>query len=1159
MAIEKLTEVDPLSELYSDLKNILSEIIIKFSYKAQKYETLETRKYVDEYLDALQEKDIYEGYDYTNDEFIAVGLYNNIDYHRENFAALPDRYKKQMLLNRRKKVIETYDEPNPYYRELNGLPPLDAIGAIIVNDYINNSFEVVGIDNLAHLSSPSFRSITDVALYHLIGSSTFTQGSHVIIRNAVIQDTQTSSRSFLIYDDDYQLDVYTKGIYLRDAKSILYNVKGVTDFNDLCGKYLFIERSNIYDTSFYFNRSFEVVSDDTECDNNMIKYSEAILNNKNVSIGDFILFKDFVYVNDEYSQKYGISTKVPLHKIRDYYGSNAINIMESCGYLNELISKYPTKEYLKYIGSKRIEIITARKARNFDILYFPSNVSKSIISRMFSVCYNGARDYFMNIIYNSYYNEIYDYYDNFIGISIMQMAINQTITKSIEAGINRDFYDTTLVRWLFEMYNVPYTTRIPYITQTRLVKNLNMLIQNKATNKVIYDIASILGYHDIQVYKYYLMKERRYTENDDMIYRDTTTTQTNVNRLGYLENQTTVINDVEKMYDVYFQKVNLKTIDFRNDLTDPSNRVEYDYITKNDPLWWEDEDTFNEVYGDALKYTEDEESIAYHKQYNFMESKYLGISISYKLSEILYNDIVLLRLIYDKKEELKDITLNLAHLTGTLDINLFDTITFLCALMCKQHNLTGEILTRYSSILDVMGFINEDYDGYKEMNTLMFNYNKLTSPDTFKEILEKPSLYLKDESETKLFYSYFDILTSDGNDTSSKIKALNQMFTNIRNLGYFIGRKMADSTDILEYRAWRDLYNSLYIGNENNELYKLGASNNTAKTYEEYLEYMNPSLYNILINAEDYQLHDYIDHVISCLEKYIKHLDSLHLLNDSNSSLLDYLIKLITFFKSYTTDLISVSTQYTFDIKPDMLFKIIDKCDLYATYMQRDRIKLMYSDSLKTYQLLKNADKVIFNDDIHKLSRSLSLTDNIPLNNIYCNNCKNTYCNNYCRKNKDTCDGLLTNGNNCKWFKYDLSPLLKYIDEYKELLFTIRYTYPDIQSSIRNHLKAAYDLYNNLDDNLYYDTTELERTLNNLNNSLQSHGDIIMTISDTGIEGIVDIINSIKESSKVCCNTFYPCLAGNCINQSKEDYKVSGVIDLNSKFNIEEKLIFKHE
>ena len=48
-------------------------------------------------------------------------------------------------------------------------------------------------------------------------------------------------------------------------------------------------------------------------------------------------------------------------------------------------------------------------------------------------------------------------------------------------------------------------------------------------------------------------------------------------------------------------------------------------------------------------------------------------------------------------------------------------------------------------------------------------------------------------------------------DQKEKIEAFNAMFTNIKSIGYFIQRKMSAATDILEYRAWRDLYNAMFI------------------------------------------------------------------------------------------------------------------------------------------------------------------------------------------------------------------------------------------------------------------------------------------------------------------------------------------------------------
>ena len=46
-------EINPLSQLYDELRLLLSGLVVKFTSEADKYETFENRKYSDQYLSAL--------------------------------------------------------------------------------------------------------------------------------------------------------------------------------------------------------------------------------------------------------------------------------------------------------------------------------------------------------------------------------------------------------------------------------------------------------------------------------------------------------------------------------------------------------------------------------------------------------------------------------------------------------------------------------------------------------------------------------------------------------------------------------------------------------------------------------------------------------------------------------------------------------------------------------------------------------------------------------------------------------------------------------------------------------------------------------------------------------------------------------------------------
>ena len=85
--------------------------------------------------------------------------------------------------------------------------------------------------------------------------------------------------------------------------------------------------------------------------------------------------EEYFYPSSSLVVEYGIDPKIPIHKIQDYYnnissgkGDYLISIVEGSGYIDQLKKAHPDKKYLDFIGSNRIDIYTARTAKNFQII-----------------------------------------------------------------------------------------------------------------------------------------------------------------------------------------------------------------------------------------------------------------------------------------------------------------------------------------------------------------------------------------------------------------------------------------------------------------------------------------------------------------------------------------------------------------------------------------------------------------------------------------------------------------------------------------------------------------------------------------------------------------------------------------------------------------------
>ena len=217
----------------------------------------------------------------------------------------------------------------------------------------------------------------------------------------------------------------------------------------------------------------------------------------------------YFYITDSMAENYGINKHIPIHQIQDYYnkieegsGDYYISLIEGSGYIDKLYEANPDKEYLRFIGAARIPIITARKAKNFQILIVRDITIKQVLYNEFTEIYEQCREYFVNVVYNRNFRSFFDNYDKFIALCIMVMAIQQLIVKQMTLGIHREFFDIYALKMLYETYGIPYNLNLDEDSQQQIVRNLNLFIRDKATNKVIYNIAEALGFgSNFSIYK----------------------------------------------------------------------------------------------------------------------------------------------------------------------------------------------------------------------------------------------------------------------------------------------------------------------------------------------------------------------------------------------------------------------------------------------------------------------------------------------------------------------------------------------------------------------------------------------------------------------------------------------------------------------------------
>lgn len=646
------------------------------------------------------------------------------------------------------------------------------------------------------------------------------------------------------------------------------------------------------------------------------------------------IIRDYVEINNYYrmlsglpnietEERYFIKLTSDEQKRADIMNDSYIHEMsndeiykiEECGLLAELIEKYPKYKYLKYLGHNGVDIITARITNNFGILKLTYTDIPDYFYNKFLQTYEECRQYFMTIIYVQNFSNTYKLYDNFIGLCIMFMTIQRIVSNTFKFGIEREFYDWSFIQNLYKMYNVPFVNNLPIEYHITILKNLNNLLRYKSTDKVLYDIATLLGYERINIFKYYLVKKHVLDENEEPIFYYKQKIDEEGNPVFDDNGKPVLIEDLERMYEIYFQKVDIKEQNLALALQDDAYKLNYNEVVSEDPYWYEDEDLVKKKYNEA---------------YNYIETKYISLNLMYKMSEMLFEITYGFRMLIDKKNELEDIRISIPKIYMDAEFKLFDIVIFMIALMCKLHGFKDGLITTPSKISHIYSF----------------DFNE-TSINAIKSIILDNKRIIDPE-----IVQYFENLTI------TEASDVNNLFVKIRDYNNFIVDKMRKSTNIKEYHMYKDIFKISMVSETQTDMFKIVKYNDkgrmvgetVATTYLEYLEYASPILAQIVKTSSKDDIPVMMDHITSVINDLIESMQYLFIINDNNNPVFTALLSLIKFFKSYTVDLHGFNVIYLFDSKFYNMMKMIEDIHSVDAHIKIDRsFNQLYSDD--TYGL----------------------------------------------------------------------------------------------------------------------------------------------------------------------------------------------------------------
>ena len=449
----------------------------------------------------------------------------------------------------------------------------------------------------------------------------------------------------------------------------------------------------------------------------------------------------YVKLSPELQEKFHVGDD-PVHLLPSYVQNMYMNTDE---YKSHIVD--PKKAYLKYIGNNKVDLYTARNAKDFDIIRYPTNRSdiNPNLLNIFASLYADYREYVMVVLYNKQLEDVYAGYRPFMGMLIMSFTLFQIGNKALESINDRKYLDDTILHITLSMYGIPDTLLMTKDTRRHLAINILKLIKEKGTSEVYYDLIDILGYQDVAISKLMLMKGQKFD----------------------------IVGKALDDYEPYFLQLDLKDEDpYKTIVSGKAATYSVEEITANDPSWWQNFDDPDDPVTKLLK----------TKEYTQAESKYIVIEATIHQMKYMFESIYFAKMILDNKSNTDNFLFEIPDLLGTQKISVFDAILAIICTMCMSNGMTGEFNTNDNDLLAAAGF---NFDINIEL---------------FDEFLETTSYVDKDKIR-----NFINALTITNESDIARV--FNDVIYPMRE---WLENKIVSTTNRKEYTEYEAIYKSLF-------------------------------------------------------------------------------------------------------------------------------------------------------------------------------------------------------------------------------------------------------------------------------------------------------------------------------------------------------------
>lgn len=637
----------------------------------------------------------------------------------------------------------------------------------------------------------------------------------------------------------------------------------------------------------------------------LTKNSVSIVEN----IVDFtcaLVFKDEVKAFEMETQESAVKASEYLSA---YLKTDSLNEIER----KVIIDNYKelNKYYKELLDDYGIQPYISRLAKDLDIIYQPE---KMVLTHGYLYYYRTIYKQCLQSFYVTSYSPAMiakDNYREFCLLSINLMAFVQLLNRWLENPYDINLMTEFQIDKFMISFGVSFFTGLPFKYKQIIARNLNRLIINKGTDKVVIDILELFGFSEININKYYLIRQA-VTEQDSLN-----------NNLDYRNTDT---------HDVFFisHNINLPSLNYavKHNLY---TKHTYEQIIESDNYW--------KVSKEEVKSLD----------FSFVETKYFSIDTGFNLNVEVMNTTLLINLLkrirtdYETKEKL-DILSN--FINENVPAKIEDVIIALQVLMCEYQGLEDTI--QYDLVGIAKTFEFAKYDPLNLNLNLMEAIPKIKNVKDI-ELSDLRSFSTFGEPEVLSIYNQninvkqnFEKLIS--NETS---------YHNYKKLRTAHNAKFYQTINYTMFGTHPTF--SSYLKTRNSSLYKIitdirGISDTAEKT---------KALENMISNLTDI--------VTDALQNF-----SIFLGATSLDILLSYMRTAILAFKSFTTSLLDLNVFII--IGETYETRLLDGLERMTAFVEHKNSKIRFEDKQRLLTSLPVKSKHLLND-VRNLKTAFTLYD----------------------------------------------------------------------------------------------------------------------------------------------------------------------------------------